>query len=125
MNFQTDEATLFFLRRPETLPLWEALAPWLEAHFPDAKMTVHRTQITFQRRTGFLFLSLPPRKYAPGGRACIQVSFGLFRPLANPRIFASAHPTARRYTHHTLVCGPEALDGELLDLLSEAWELAQ
>ena len=124
MKFLTDEAALFFLQRPEDLPLWEAMGPWLETYFPDAEMIVHRTQITFRRRTGFLFLSLPPRKYAPKGTPCIQVSFGLFRPLSDRRVFASAHPTARRYTHHTLVHGPEELDAWLLNLLCEAAEAA-
>lgn len=124
MKFLTNEATLFFLQRPETLPLWESMAPWLEAHFPEAIMTVHKTQITFARRTGFLFLSLPPRKYAPkGGNPCIQVSFGLFRPCEHPLVFASAQPTARRFTHHGLVCRMKDLES-LLPLLEEAHALA-
>lgn len=60
MNFLTDEATLFFLQRPETLPLWEALAPVLAAEFPEAVMTVHKTQITFARADG-LSVPLPAR----------------------------------------------------------------
>ena len=124
MNFLTDEATLFFLQRPETLPLWEALAPVLAAEFPEAVMTVHKTQITFARRMGFLFLSLPARKYAPKGTACIQVSFGLFRPCDHPLVFASAQPTARRFTHHALVKSREDLE-PLGPWLTEAYALAQ
>lgn len=123
MKFLTNEATLFFLQRPETLPLWESIAPRLEAHFPEAAMTVHKTQITFARRTGFPFLSLPPRKYAPKGEPCIQVSFGLFRPCGHPLVFASAQPTARRFTHHGLIRCTEDLDS-LFPLLEEAHTLA-
>lgn len=125
MKFLTDEATLFFLRRPETLPLWEAMAPWLETNFPDAEMTVQKTQISFRRRIGFLFLSLPAKKYFPPNTSCIQVSFGLFRPLDTPRLLASARISARRYTHHLLIRSQGELDGELLALLTEAYGLAK
>ena len=125
MKFLTDEATLFFLQRPEDLDLWETLAAWVEAHFPAAEMTVQRTQISFRRRYGFMFLSLPPKKYAPEGMPCIRVSFGLPRPLEGERVMASACISAKRYTHHTLVCRPEDLDQWLLDLLEESWDMAR
>ena len=124
MKFLTDEATLFFLRRPENLALWEILASWLEQYFSDAEMTVQKTQISFRRRTGFLFLSLPAKKHATPNAPCIQVSFGLFRPLDSPRLLASAKINARRFTHHLLMRSPEELDKELLALLTEAYELA-
>lgn len=125
MKFLTDEATLFFLPRAEDLELWETMAAWVEAHFPGAEMTVQRTQISFRRRYGFLFLSLPPKKYAPEGTPCIRVSFGLPRPLEGERVVASARISARRYTHHTLVRRPEDLDRWLLELLEEAWDMAR
>lgn len=125
MKFLTGEATLFFLQRPENLDLWEIMAPWLEEHFPGAELTVQRTQLSFRRRIGFLFLSLPPKKYAPDGGPCIRVSFGLPRPLEDERVMASARITAKRYTHHTLVREPEDLDEWLLGLLREAWEMAR
>ena len=124
MKFLTDEATLFFLRRSETLVLWEAMAPWLETHFPEAEMTVQKTQISFRRRIGFLFLSLPAKKYTVPNTPCIQISFGLFRPLDSPRLLASAQINARRFTHHLLIRDQGELDGELLQLLTEAYELA-
>lgn len=125
MKFLTGEATLFFLQRPENLELWEAVAAWVEAHFPEAEMTVQRTQISFRRRYGFLFLSLPPKKYAPQGKACIRVSFGTGGPLADRRIIASARISAKRYTHHTLVLEPGDLDGWLLENVHQSWEMAK
>lgn len=122
MRFLTNEATLLFLQRPENLDLWETMAAWLEGHFPEAEMTVQRTQLSFRRRIGFLFLSLPPKKY---GAPCIRVSFGLPHPLEGERVLASARISAKRYTHHTLVRGAEDLDGWLLGCLEEAWEMAR
>lgn len=122
MKFLTNEATLFFLKRPENLDLWETMGAWLEAHFPEAELTVQGTQLSFRRRIGFLLLSLPPKKF---GTPCIRVSFGLPHPLEGERVLASARISAKRYTHHTLVRGPEDLDSWLLACLEEAWEMAR
>lgn len=122
MKFLTNEAALFFLKRPESVDLWETMGAWLEAHFPEAELTVQGTQLSFRRRIGFLFLSLPPKKL---GGPCIRVSFGLPHPLEGERVLASARISAKRYTHHTLVRRPEDLDSWLLACLEEAWEMAR
>ena len=122
MKFLTGDAALFFLQRPENLDLWETVGAWLEGHFLEAEMTVQGTQLSFRRRIGFLFLSLPPKKY---GAPCIRVSFGLSHPLAGERVQASACISARRYTHHTLVRQPKDLDDWFLACLEEAWDMAK
>lgn len=125
MKFQTNEATLFFLQRPESLPLWEGhLAPWLEEHFPEAELNVQKTQITLRSRISFLALSLPPRRCDPQRQGVLRLSFGLDRLLEWDRIDAVTQISARRFTYHTLVRSREDLDEALLTLLREAWEMA-
>ena len=125
MKLLTEESILFFLKRPEALPLWEeSLAPWLERQFPETVMKVQQTQITLKGRIGFLAISIPPGKLAAGDRSAILLTFGLDHAIEWHRIAMAVPISPTRITYHTVVRGPEDLDEELLFYLKEAWHMA-
>ena len=111
----------FFAGRPLELELYQALAQALRAAFPQAAVTVRRSQISFSGRHLFARASHPRRKREQG----LVVSFGLNRRAESPRIAQAAEPYPGRWTHHVIITRPEDLDGELLGWLEEAWNFSQ
>lgn len=112
----TAEECLFFAGRPEELALYETLRGSILAEFPQVRVKVQKTQITFAERYGFAFVSHPRRKQDTG----ILVSFGLFHRQESPRIPYASEPYPNRWTHHTPVRAAEEIDEELLGWLREA-----
>lgn len=75
---------LFFDRMPRMLPVYETLRNELAQRYPQMKITVGKTQISFRSRYIFAMASLPVRRI----RGC-RMNFSLFR---------SACPAAWRTT---------------------------
>ena len=84
---------------------------------PDTHIRVQKTQITFENRHGFAFVSLPRRKVK---EPTIVVSFGLSYRVDSPRIWVTTEPYPNRWTHHVLVSDETQLDDELLGWIKEA-----
>lgn len=116
------QAALFFANDPDAFALFVLLQSRLLAAWPESGLKVQKTQITFLDPRGYCFVWLPRR--GPGRpRGSLGVSFGLGYELHSPRLFQTAHPTPRRWTHHVIVTRPEELDGELMEWLSQAHAL--
>lgn len=63
-----DMDTLFFFDgRPAAMEIYTALEEKLRAAFPDVRVKVQKTQISFGNKYGFAFASLPRRKNRTGG----------------------------------------------------------
>lgn len=117
----TEEEYLFFAGKPEELALYEAFREKVLARTENARITVHKTQITFANRHGFAFVSfLPARPKARRPAHWITVSFGLRQRLASPRIDQAVEPYPQRWTHHMLLSDVSEIDGQLLDWIEEA-----
>ena len=115
------DTLLFFEKSPAALPLYQALETRVLAEFPDVKIRVQKTQISFSQRRNFAFASLlPARKAGERPAVFITVTFGLGRRVDSPRIDGSVEPYPNRWTHHVMVSSEEELDGELMDWLREA-----
>ena len=106
---------IFFEQQPDALPLYEAFCGAVLDLYPETKIKVQKTQITFLDPRGYLFISLPRSR---GG--VLMVSFGLSEPLVSPRLFAVANPAPGRYTHHVQIAGPQELDGELWEWIARS-----
>lgn len=104
------------------LGLYALLREKLLVMCPDTELKVHQSQITFQARYGFAFVSLRRMKGCPA--VFIIVSFGLGRRVDSPRIAAAAEPYPGRWTHHTIIGQESQLDGELMGWLREAHDFA-
>ena len=117
--YQSDVLS-FFEGHPAELALYEALFARMEERFPDARVKVQKSQISFYNRHLFAAASLPLRRKRGWPEKCLLVTFGLGHRLESPRIAAAAEPYPNRWTHHVLVTRAEELDGELMGWLEEA-----
>ena len=84
---------------------------------PSTRIRVLKTQITFENRHGFAFVSLPRRKVK---QPAIVVSFGLSYRVDSPRIWVASEPYPNRWTHHVLVSDEAQLDDVLMGWVKEA-----
>ena len=116
-DFTNIDAMQFFDRRPRELALYQDFARKVLAACPDTHIRVQKTQITFENRHGFAFVSLPRRKVQ---QPTIVVSFGLSYRVDAPRIWVATEPYPNRWTHHMLIADEGQLDDELLGWIKEA-----
>lgn len=123
-HYQSD-VWLFFDGHPEERVLYEALFDRMEQLFPDARVKVQKSQISFYNRHLFAAVSLPVRRKKDWPERCILVTFGLERRLESPRIAVAVEPYPNRWTHHVVVARMEDLDRELMGWLNEASEFAR
>ncbi len=113
----------FFDGLPTEAALGCTITDWLLSTLPAVKVRVQKTQITFRNRYNFAALSLPRRKQDRQGHALL-LTLGLPRPLDSPRVLLATEPYPNRLTHHLRIVQPEALDGELLGWIREAYDFA-
>ena len=116
----TADELLFFDSKPGLVPIYDALRTALAERYPEVRIKVAKTQISFCNRHLFAMASLPRRKKDPG----LVVSFGLGRRESSPRVMQAVEPYPGRWTHHVPVHAPEEVDRELLSWLEEAWQFS-
>lgn len=120
----TEDELLFFNRFPAAIPIYQELKERLEAAYPDLRVKVSKTQISFYNRRMFAMAS-PPWRWVKGWPAdYLLVSFGLPYRKENPRIAQAVEPYPNRWTHHVLLLRPEDADQELAAWLDEAYRFA-
>ena len=122
-HYQSD-VWMYFDGHPEERALYEVLFGLLERRFPDARVRVQKSQISFYNRHLFAAASLPVRRKKNWPERCILVTFGLEHRLESPRIAVATEPYPNRWTHHVVVARAEELDEELMDWLEEAYTFA-
>ena len=94
------DALLFFEKSPAAFALYEGFAQKLLAAFPDTRVRVQKTQITFSNRHGF---------------GCVS----------QLRVAAQTEPYPGRWTVHIVLGAPGEIDDELLGWVRQAYEFAQ
>ncbi|QGU04798.1 DUF5655 domain-containing protein [Corynebacterium comes] len=104
--------------------LYEVFAAKVLATFPDTRVKVHKTQISFYNRHLFAAAWLPFRRMKDRPQEYLLVTFGLGRRLDSPRIVETVEPYPRRWTHHVVVSTCEDIDQELMGWIGEAWEFS-
>lgn len=114
---------LFFDRMPRMLPVYETLRNELAQRYPQMKITVGKTQISFRSRYIFAMASLPVRRIRGCPDEFLLVSFGLSRRLEDDRIFQAVEPCPNRWTHH-VVTGRREIDSRLMQWLEEAHQFS-
>ena len=113
----TAEALLFFASAPDALALYDGLEEMILSAFPNTRVVVQKSQIAFDCGRRFAFVSLRGKR--------LMVSFGLGRREDSPRVLQAVEPYPGRWTHHTRVDSPCALDAWLMSMLAEAHAFAQ
>lgn len=116
----TDEL-LFWDRWPRLLPLYELLRECLMSAYPEMKIKVSKSQISFYNRHMFAMASPPVRRRKTWPKEFMMVSFGLSYQIDSPRIAMSVEAYPNRWTHHVIVESPEDIDGTLLGWIHEAY----
>ena len=123
-GYLSQDALMFFDRKPGALALYEALAARLLALFADTVIRVGKTQISFFDGHMYCCASLAP--VLPKARRpdpFLTVSFVSREALDSPR--AIAVPTGpNRFTHHVIIGSADEIDDELTLWLEAAHELA-
>ena len=114
-DFTNIDAMQFFDRRPRELELYQDFEDKVFAACPETHIRVQKTQITFENRHGFAFVSLPRRKVK---EPTIVVS--LSDRVDSPRIWVATEPYPNRWTHHMLISDESQLDEEVLGWIKEA-----
>ena len=112
---------LFFEQQPEALALYEVFEKEVVNRYPDSKIKVQKTQISFYNRHLFACVSFAKvRKAKDCPDTYIVVTVGLSRRLGSSRVDIATEPYPNRWTHHILIADPEEIDDELLGWLKEA-----
>ncbi len=112
---------MFFQTMPQMLPLYAVLKEKLQKAYPEMKITVAKTQISFRSRYVFAVVSLPWRRQKGWPERYMLVSFGLAAHRQSPRIRQAVEAYPGRWTHHVVVQTAEEIDRELLDWIHEAY----
>lgn len=117
---------IFFEQQPDALPLYEAFCGAVLDLYPETKIKVQKTQISFYNRHLFAcasFLRVRKKKELPA--PYLVITLGMPRPLASPRAAARSEPYPGRWTAHIVIGEKEEVDEELLGWLAEAYAFAQ
>ena len=123
-NYLSD-LQVYFSDHPEELALYAGVFPALEAAFPEARVKVQKSQISFYGKHLFAMVSIPVRRKKGWPEHCLLLSFGLGRRESHPRVAVAVEPYPGRWTHHVVLAHPEELDEQLLAWLREAWDFSQ
>ena len=114
---------LFFNQFPGLIPIYRRLKTRLEATYPELRLKLSKTQISFYNRRMFAMVSLP-RRLKGWPAEYLLVSFGLGYRKESPRIAQAVEPYPNRWTHHVPVQSPQQVDEQLLQWLDEAYQFA-
>ena len=112
---------MFFQTMPQMLPLYAVLKEKLQKAYPEMKIKVAKTQISFRSRYVFAVVSLPWRRQKGWPERYMLVSFGLAARRQSPRIRQAVEAYPGRWTHQVVVQTAEEIDRELLDWIHEAY----
>ena len=121
-----DTATLlFFEHQPAALPLYEAFADAVIRQYPDTKVKVQKSQISFSNRYMFAcvsFARVKKKKELPD--PYLVVTLGMSYPLESSRVAVKTEPYPGRWTTHIVLGDEKEVDGELLKWVAEAYDFA-
>lgn len=120
----TADELLFWDRWPQLLPLYELLRERLMSAYPEMRIKVSKSQISFYNRHMFAMASPPVRRRKTWPKEFMMVSFGLSYQIDSPRIAMSAEVYPNRWTHHVIVESQEDIDGVLLGWIDEAYRFS-
>lgn len=126
MDFLNQDVLLFFGQSRGALPLYEAFAGKLAAQFPDTKMKVQKTQITFSNRHVYACVSfLRVKKKAELPESFFVLTLGLPYPLESGRVAAKTEPYPGRWTTHLVISEMADLDEELFSWVEQAYRFSE
>lgn len=122
----TDSELLLFEGHSGALPIYEKLKKEILDVYPDVRIKVQKTQISFSRKYLFACVSFTKvRKAKERPKNWLVVTFGLGHQEESPRIDVATEPYPNRWTHHVLISETDEIDDELMAWIREAGEFAE
>ena len=123
----TMQDTLFFFDRHQAVyPLYVCFQEKLLARFPESRIKVRRTQISYYNRHLYACVSfLKVKKKAELPEDYFVLTLGLSAPLESDRVAVKPEPYPGRWTTHFVISSPADLDEELFDWIEQAYNFAQ
>lgn len=118
------ELFMVFQKLPAAIPLYETAEFAIMTAFPETRIKVSKTQVSFYNKHLYAALWPPLRKIKGRPGMYIVLTFGLMRKIEHPRIVESVEPYPNRWTHHVLVEKPEDMDEQVMEWLREAYDFA-
>ncbi len=117
---------MFFDNQLASLPIYEAFADKLFELYPETKIKVQKSQITFSKRHIYACVSFAKvKKKAELPMAYFVLTLGLSYPLESCRVAVKTEPYPGRWTTHIVVGRKEELDSELFSWIGQAYDFAQ
>lgn len=125
MDTLKQDELFFFEQHREAYSLYEALEEELIRRFPETRIRVQKTQITFSNRHVYAcvsFMRVKKKAELPG--AVFGADFGTFLSSGiRPRRSAD-RAVPGRWTTHFVLSSQSELDEELFGWVREAWDFA-
>lgn len=115
---------MMFDKLPAALPIYEVAEAKILAAFPETRVKVRKTQVSFYNKYLFAALWPPLRKIKGRPGVYIVLTFGLGYQLEHPRIVESVEPYPNRWTHHVLIEKPEEMDDQVMGWLQKAYDFS-
>ena len=116
-----EDALLFFVGHQQVYPLYQTLEAELLRRWPQTRIRVQKTQISFSDRYIYACVSfLRAKRKAELPQQYFVLTLGLPYPLDSPRVAGKTEPYPGRWTTHIVLSEPEQLDEELYDWVSQA-----
>ena len=126
MDFINQDILLFFNQHRTALPLYEVFAGKVVTQFPDSKIKVQKTQITFSNRHVYACVSfLRVKKKAELPDNYFVLTLGLPYPLESGRVAVKTEPYPGRWTTHIVIGKMSDLDEELFAWVEQAYEFSE
>jgi len=121
----TTDEQIFWNNWPQLLPLYETIRNRLTELYPEMKIKVSKSQISFYNRHMFAMVSPPARRKKEWPKEFIMVSFGLPCALDSARVAVCVEAYPNRWTHHVIVQAPADIDETLLGWIGQAYAFSE
>lgn len=126
MDTTLQDTLLFFSQHQTVYPLYEHFQKKLLARFPESRIKVQRSQISYYDRHLYACVSfLKVKKKAELPEDHFVLTLGLPAPLGSDRVAAKTEPYPGRWTTHFVISDLSDLDGELFDWIEQAYHFAR
>lgn len=126
MNHTKLDILTFFDAHPDAFPLYEAFETKLISLFPETKVQVKKTQISFSNRNLYACISFQRvRKKADLPNPYLVITLGLPYPLESSRVAVKTEPYPGRWTTHIVIGNAAEIDDELFLWIKQAYRFAE
>lgn len=116
----------FFDQHQGVYPLYEFFHRELMTRFPETKVKVQKSQISFYNRHMFACVSfMRIKKKSELPEHYFILTLGLAKPLESHRVVVKTEPYPGRWTTHFVISESAEIDEELFGWVTQAYEFAQ